>query len=72
MAQADGPGFDSIQWQPGDHFITWFDIPVPSDLPTGAYQLAFAYYTWPDLERIELLAGGNTLFAKDIYFEQKN
>jgi hypothetical protein len=66
IAQADGPGFDSIQWQVDGRFITWFDIPVPADLPDGAYRLGLAFYTWPGLERINLQAGGNTYFAEDI------
>ncbi len=64
IAQSDGPGFDSIQWRVGDRFITWFDIPVPQDLPPGEYQIAVALYVWPTLERIELTTGGNTAFLE--------
>jgi len=63
VAQSDGPGFDSVQWRPGDTFVTWFQIPIPPDITNETYQLAFAFYTWPNLERIDLLAGGNTFFA---------
>ena len=63
-AQSDGPGFDSIQWRAGDQFVTWFDVPVGQDLPPGDYQIAVALYTWPDLERIDLARGGNTLFLE--------
>jgi 4-amino-4-deoxy-L-arabinose transferase-like glycosyltransferase len=66
VAQSDGPGFDSIQWRPGDYFLTWFEIPIPSDLPAGNYRLALAQYTWPGLERINLTAGDNTYFGDDI------
>lgn len=66
VAQADGPGFDSIQWRPGDYFLTWFEIPVPPDLPPGQYRLALAQYTWPGLERVDLAQGDNTLFIEEI------
>lgn len=66
VAQSDGPGFDSVQWRPGDTFITWFEIPIPPEITNDLYQLAFSFYTWPNLERIDLLAGGNTLFADTI------
>ncbi|MCB8985013.1 MAG: hypothetical protein H6659_14370 [Ardenticatenaceae bacterium] len=66
VAQADGPGFDSIQWRQGDYFLTWFQISVPPDLPPGTYRLALAQYTWPTLERIDLAAGDNTLFLEDM------
>jgi hypothetical protein len=66
VAQADGPGFDSIQWQAGDAFIAWFDIPIPQDLKPGEYQIAVAWYTWPELERVNLTTGGNTAFLEQI------
>ena len=66
VAQADGPGFDSIQWRPGDYFLTWFQIPTPPDLPPGPYRLALAQYTWPALERVDLAAGDNTLYLEDL------
>ncbi len=66
VAQSDGPGFDSVQWRPGDYFITWFAIAAPPDLADVSHQLAFAFYTWPGLERIDLLAGGNTFYAGEI------
>jgi hypothetical protein len=66
VAQSDGPGFDSIQWRPGDAFITWFDIPVPQELPPGGYQVAVALYSWPGLERVDLTTGGNTAFLEQL------
>jgi hypothetical protein len=70
IAQSDGPGFDSIQWREADTFITWFDISVPPDLPLGDYQIAVALYTWPGLERIDLVAGGNTAFLEQLRVEK--
>jgi len=64
VAQSDGPGFDSIQWREGDIFLTWFKLPVPHNLPAGDYQLAVALYSWPELERVDLVSGGNTAFLE--------
>lgn len=66
VAQSDGPGFDSIQWRAGDAFITWFDIPVPQDLPPGRYRIGVALYSWPALERVDLTAGRNTAFLEQL------
>ncbi len=68
VAQADGPGFDSIQWREGDSFVTWFDIPVPENLGSGRYWIAVGLYTWPDVERIALNGGENTAFLEEIEF----
>jgi len=70
VSQADGPGFDSIQWRSGDHFITWFDIPGIEQLQNGSYSLAVAMYTWPDLARVDLVAGDNTAFLEQIEVER--
>ncbi len=67
-AQFDGPGYDSLQWQPGDSFLTWFELPIPADLPPNTYQIAVALYTWPTLERLNLKTGDNTAFLEQIEF----
>jgi hypothetical protein len=64
VAQSDGPGFDSIQWRVGDRFITWFEIPVPSEVPAGSYRLAVALYSWPQLQRVDLAGGDNTAYLE--------
>jgi hypothetical protein len=66
VAQQDGPGFDSVQWRPGDRFITWHFLPLPEDLPPGPYRTAVALYSWPDLVRRDLAGGGNTAFLEQI------
>lgn len=66
VAQHDGPGFDSIQWRPGDGFITYHLLPIPDDLPPGRYRLAAALYSWPELGRAELVSGGNTAYLEEI------
>lgn len=69
VAQYDGPGFDSIQWRQGDMFITWADIPVPSDITPGDYQLGIAYYSWPDVVRVNLLSGENMYYLEQVKVE---
>ena len=66
VAQSDGPGFDSIQWQADDLFITWFNLSVPQDLAPGIYRVAIALYTWPDLGRASLVSGENTAFLEQL------
>lgn len=71
LAQSDGPGFDSIQWRAGDTFITWFDIPVPQDLPPGVYRIGVALYSWPELERVNLTSGGNTALLEQFQVPER-
>lgn len=66
VAQHDGPGFDSVQWQAGNGFITYHRLAIPADLPDGNYRTAVALYTWPDLVRAELTGGGNTAYLQEI------
>ncbi len=51
VSQYDGPGVSSLYWHPGDRLVTWFSIPIPSDLPPGSYDIYAGLYTWPQLER---------------------
>ena len=61
IAQADGPGVYSAYWQPGEFFVTWFEIPVPGDAAPGDYRLALGLYEWPSLVRSRLTDGGDSL-----------
>jgi len=60
-AQADGPGVFSRYWQPGEYFITWFDVVLPADAAPGHYQLLAGLYDWPSLERPLLSDGRDSL-----------
>jgi len=51
VAQADGPGVFSRYWQPGEFFVTWFEVAVPADVTPGIYRLVVGLYDWPSLER---------------------
>jgi 4-amino-4-deoxy-L-arabinose transferase-like glycosyltransferase len=61
VAQADGPGVFSRYWQPGEFFVTWFDIAVPADAPPGPYRLLLGLYDWPSLVRPHLSDGRDGL-----------
>ncbi len=61
ITQADGPGVFSRYWQPGEFFITWFEMRVPADLPSGHHRLAVGLYDWPSLARSHLVSGGDSL-----------
>ena len=71
-AQSDGPGFDSLQWQSGDSFITWFDLPVPQEFSLGHYRIAVSLYRWPEVEPVPLLSGENVLYLEDLQFDVGN
>lgn len=66
VTQHDGPGFDSVQWRPGDRFVTFHPLPIPADLPGGHYRTAVALYAWPELTRAELAGGETTAFLEEI------
>ena len=66
VAQQDGPGFDSVQWRPGDRFVTFHRLPVPDDLPAGTYRTACRALQRPGLTRADLTVGGNTAFLEEI------
>lgn len=63
VAQADGPGVFSRYWQPGEFFVTWFDIAPPAE---GHYQLLVGLYEWPSLERPHLSDGRDNLPLESI------
>jgi len=56
VAQQDGAGPDSAQWQAGDIFQTTFTLSLPADLPPGDYALYTALYYYPEIERIPLVS----------------
>ena len=60
-AQTDGPGVYSRYWQPGEFFITWFDLTLPAEMPPDTYQLLVGLYDWPSLERPHLTDGRDSL-----------
>jgi hypothetical protein len=61
VAQIDGVGLDSTEWQPGDVFQTLFIADLPADLPPGDYTVATAVYTFPQIVRVLLLDGSDMI-----------
>jgi hypothetical protein len=72
VAQSDGPGLDSLQWQEGDSFITWFDLPVPQELSPDRYRIALSLYRWPEVKPVPFLSGENVLYLEDLQFDVGN
>jgi 4-amino-4-deoxy-L-arabinose transferase-like glycosyltransferase len=58
VGQDDRLDVPAWNWQPGDRFIQLHRIVPDSELTPGQYQLALGLYTWPDLARLPVLAGG--------------
>ncbi|RME33104.1 MAG: hypothetical protein D6793_10205, partial [Thermoflexia bacterium] len=60
ISQMDGPGVSSPYWRVGDWLILLTTLPLPADAPPGRYEIYCGLYSWPDLERIPLVAGEGT------------
>ncbi|MGH2594171.1 MAG: hypothetical protein ACRDGG_11730, partial [Anaerolineae bacterium] len=56
-AQADGPAYLPFCWRAGDTIVTWFDLPVPADLPPGDYTMRVGLYEYPDVINVPLADG---------------
>ncbi|MBI2912068.1 MAG: hypothetical protein HYY05_07985 [Chloroflexi bacterium] len=54
IAQADGIGFETAGWRPGDLALSWFTLDVPSSTPTGLYTLRSGLYDLLTLARSPL------------------
>ena len=63
VSQEDGVGYDSREWRPGDIFQTFWEVPVPPDLPPGDYALATAFYALPGPKRVPLVNDGGDLLV---------
>ena len=61
VAQADGPGVDSLFWEAGDLFQTTFTLALPAELSPGEYTLAMALYYYPEIERLSLAQSAENL-----------
>jgi len=56
-AQYDGPGFDSLLWQPGDIFIAHVSVDLPEELVPGVYELETGVYAYPQIQDMFLHDG---------------
>ncbi len=57
VAQADGPAYLPFFWRTGDTIVTWFDLPLPADLPSGDYSMRVGMYEYPALINVPLADG---------------
>lgn len=58
VAQADGAAYRSEYWQNGDTVLTWFDLALPGDLPSGEYRMRVGMYEYPELINVRLTDEG--------------
>jgi hypothetical protein len=66
LTQQDGPRFDSTGWETGDHFVSWFEIPIPAELPKESYHVGVVVYSWPELARATLLSGEELFLLEEL------
>ena len=57
ISQVDGGSVPHWHWRDGDILLTYFALPLPTDLEPGDYVLRVGMYTWPALDRILLTTG---------------
>lgn len=64
-AQSDsepcGGALPTRAWRPGDLIRDTMSFTLPPDTPAGQYILMTGFYTWPDLTRVPLEGGGDTV-----------
>lgn len=48
--------YPTTYWQPGQIIRDSYDLSLSPDTPAGAYILATGFYTWPELQRLPLVA----------------
>lgn len=58
VAQADGMGWSSFHWEPGQEIWQWYQIDVPEDLPAGEYRVITGLYSLADFQRATVVASG--------------
>jgi hypothetical protein len=75
IAQADGPmnfqtgtPLNTSQFEPGRIYVEQREIPLPSGLAPGQYQVALVVYDWQTGERLRLPDGSDHLVLKTIGF----
>lgn len=64
-AQSDsepcGGALPTTLWRAGDLVRNTVTLDIPAGAPPGTFELATGFYTWPDLVRLPLTAGGDRL-----------
>jgi hypothetical protein len=54
-SQCDHAGFPSRFWQVGDLVLSYFTLPIPDKLPSGAYHVQAGMYTYPDITNVPVV-----------------
>lgn len=57
LAQRDGFGLPERYWSEGLVLIQWFDLHLPTEVPTGEYQLLTGLYRLSDMARSRVIDG---------------
>jgi hypothetical protein len=77
VAQADGPVnhyrqgmIETSAFEPGRIYIDFRDLPLPSGLPAGEYQLSLTVYDWATGERLRLADGESYLMLDRLTLPQ--
>jgi 4-amino-4-deoxy-L-arabinose transferase-like glycosyltransferase len=48
----------TTSWQPGQLLLDTYPVPIPGGLSAGDYQVVVGMYTWPSLERQQVVVDG--------------
>ena len=61
VLQDDTATVHPVYWRQGDRLITTFYLNLPSDMPAGSYAANLGMYSWPNIIRIPLDNGSDSL-----------
>jgi 4-amino-4-deoxy-L-arabinose transferase-like glycosyltransferase len=53
--QEDGPGYRTSAWRAGDLIVSWFDVKIPADAPSGPFWVRTGMYTYPDVTGVPVV-----------------
>ena len=53
--QRDGPGYPTRYWRAGDLIVSWFDVEIPADAPSGDLRVRTGMYTYPDVAGVPVV-----------------
>ena len=53
--QRDGPGYPTRAWRAGDLIVSWFDVEIAADAPSGPFRVRTGMYTYPDVANVPVL-----------------
>ncbi|MCR4405436.1 MAG: glycosyltransferase family 39 protein [Anaerolineae bacterium] len=53
--QRDGPGYPTRYWRAGDLIVSWFDVEIAADAPSGGLRVRTGMYTYPDVAGVPVV-----------------